>query len=206
MAMQALEQAALFGDSGDEIPQVAELRARYGDLWALGDHRLLVGDSTDAADVARLLDGESPGIMITDPPYGVNYDSAADTNARSMLRESEGVPRKKRRRQGAIVNDDRADWGGRARAITGGHGVYIPQPGQSARGVARDRVGRIRRAYGDSLGQTPFCDRTRTLPLAPRMRDIRRAARRRRALGRRAQPGQRLASGWCAVAARASAR
>jgi ParB-like chromosome segregation protein Spo0J len=47
---------------------------RPGDLWLLGPHRLLCGDATSAAEVARLLDGARPHLMITDPPYGVNYD------------------------------------------------------------------------------------------------------------------------------------
>jgi DNA modification methylase len=47
-----------------------------GDLWVMGDHRLLCGDSTSADDVARALDGAEPFIMVTDPPYGVEYDPA----------------------------------------------------------------------------------------------------------------------------------
>jgi ParB-like chromosome segregation protein Spo0J len=48
--------------------------SRPGDLWRLGPHRLLCGDATSAADVARLLAGMRPHLMVTDPPYGVNYD------------------------------------------------------------------------------------------------------------------------------------
>ncbi len=44
-------------------------RTKPGDLWALGDHRLLCGDATNAADVARLLDGATPTLLATDPPY-----------------------------------------------------------------------------------------------------------------------------------------
>ena len=47
-----------------------------GDLWLLGRHRLLCGDSTVATDVARVLGGVAPHLMVTDPPYGVNYDPA----------------------------------------------------------------------------------------------------------------------------------
>ena len=49
-------------------------RAKPGDLWALGNHRLLCGDATNAADVARLLDGAEPRLLATDPPYGVSLD------------------------------------------------------------------------------------------------------------------------------------
>ena len=47
-----------------------------GDLWLLGRHRLLCGSATDPADVARLLGGVRPHLMVTDPPYGVSYDPA----------------------------------------------------------------------------------------------------------------------------------
>jgi hypothetical protein len=47
-----------------------------GDLWVLGRHRLLCGDSTVATDVERVLGGFAPHLMVTDPPYGVNYDPA----------------------------------------------------------------------------------------------------------------------------------
>jgi ParB-like chromosome segregation protein Spo0J len=49
-------------------------RAKRGDLWALGEHhRVLLGDATDAADVARLLDGKRAAMAFTDPPYNVAY-------------------------------------------------------------------------------------------------------------------------------------
>ncbi len=44
-----------------------------GDLWLMGEHRVLCGDSTDEAPVARLLDGKSPLLVVTDPPYGIGY-------------------------------------------------------------------------------------------------------------------------------------
>lgn len=47
--------------------------SRPGDLWLLGDHRLLCGDSTQGADVARVLAGETAALLSTDPPYCVNY-------------------------------------------------------------------------------------------------------------------------------------
>lgn len=48
--------------------------SRRGDLWLLGKHRLLCGDSTRAEDVARVLSEEKPHLMVTDPPYGVRLD------------------------------------------------------------------------------------------------------------------------------------
>jgi DNA modification methylase len=51
-------------------------RTKPGDLWQLGDHRLLCGDSTSPADVARLLDDAEPRLLTTDPPYGVSLDGS----------------------------------------------------------------------------------------------------------------------------------
>ena len=59
----------------DEVPEPSEEPyVKAGDLWRLGDHRLLVGDATNPADVARLLDGAAPSLLVTDPPYGVALD------------------------------------------------------------------------------------------------------------------------------------
>ncbi len=73
---------------------------RPGDLWLLGRHRLLCGDATVATDVERLLAGVSPLLMVTDPPYGVEYDPA--------WRNKSGASTTKR--TGKVLNDDRADW------------------------------------------------------------------------------------------------
>ena len=59
----------------DEVPELpTEPITRPGDLWVLGNHRLLCGDSTNSADVERLMDGERATLMATDPPYLVNYE------------------------------------------------------------------------------------------------------------------------------------
>ena len=72
-----------------------------GDLWLLGKHRLLCGDSTSAADVTRLLDGAVPTLMVTDPPYGVEYDPEWRMDAGLTGNTA---------RMGKVMNDDRADW------------------------------------------------------------------------------------------------
>lgn len=60
----------------DEVPPVPENPVtRLGDLWLLGPHRVLCGDATNASDVTILLAGvKTPVLMVTDPPYGVDYD------------------------------------------------------------------------------------------------------------------------------------
>ena len=85
----------------DEVPPVPEVPvARAGDLWLLGSHRLICGDATDAATVAALNGGIVPHLMVTDPPYGVEYDPA--------WRNKAGASDTKR--VGRVLNDDRADW------------------------------------------------------------------------------------------------
>lgn len=59
----------------DEVPELPEEPVtKTGDLWVLGDHRLLCGDATKAQDVERLMDGTKAVLMATDPPYLVDYD------------------------------------------------------------------------------------------------------------------------------------
>jgi hypothetical protein len=61
---------------GVSMPEVLVPVAEPGELWVLGRHRLLCGDSTVATDVERVLGGVAPHLMVTDPPYRVNYDPA----------------------------------------------------------------------------------------------------------------------------------
>jgi len=65
------EPAELLTDP-DEVPEEVETRCKPGDLWILGRHRLLCGDSTKTDDVARLMDGNAIDAVVTDPPYGMN--------------------------------------------------------------------------------------------------------------------------------------
>ena len=64
----------------DAIPEPPEEPVTVlGDIWTLGNHRLMCGDSTNAEVVARLMDGKKADMVFTDPPYGVNYTSACET-------------------------------------------------------------------------------------------------------------------------------
>lgn len=63
-----------FAGDPDDVPEPpVEPITQPGDLWQLGRHRLLCGDSTKAADVERLLDGATADLLLTDPPYNVAY-------------------------------------------------------------------------------------------------------------------------------------
>lgn len=85
----------------DDIPEPPEVPiSRPGDLWVLGNHRLLCGDATVATDVERVLGNVIPLLMVTDPPYGVEYDPG--------WRNKTGASATKR--TGKVLNDDRADW------------------------------------------------------------------------------------------------
>ncbi len=55
----------------DEVPEEVETRCKLGDLWQLGDHKLICGDSTDPAVIDRLMDGVKADMVFTDPPYAL---------------------------------------------------------------------------------------------------------------------------------------
>jgi hypothetical protein len=74
------EHKAAQDDPGAQIDKAEELQAKWhvkpGDLWQLGAHRLICGDCTDAATVARVMGGEKAALVIADPPYGLDIVSA----------------------------------------------------------------------------------------------------------------------------------
>ena len=62
--------------------------SKTGDLWILGKHRLLVGNSTKAEDIDRLMDGNKANLTVTDPPYNVNYEGKAGKIQNDSLEDS----------------------------------------------------------------------------------------------------------------------
>lgn len=58
----------------DEVPEEVESRCKLGDVWQLGDHRLICGDSTTEAAIRQLMDGKKADLLLTDPPYNVDYE------------------------------------------------------------------------------------------------------------------------------------
>ena len=59
----------------DEIPEVKESKVKRGDIWKLGEHRIMCGDSTSSDDVAKLMNGEKADMVFTSPPYNANTKS-----------------------------------------------------------------------------------------------------------------------------------
>ena len=57
----------------DEVPEEVETRCKKGDIWKLGNHRLMCGDSTIITDVEKLMKEQKADMVFTDPPYGVDY-------------------------------------------------------------------------------------------------------------------------------------
>ena len=110
----------------EAVPETPVLAVTVtGDLWVLGRHRLLCGDATHATGVARLLNGKKPHLLISDPPYGVDYDPS--------WRNEAGVSATAR--TGKVTNDDRADWR-EAWALFRGDVAYVWHAGVHAKTVA----------------------------------------------------------------------
>lgn len=108
----------------DDVPEApVDPITKLGDIWILGNHRILCGDSTVATDVDRLLNGVKPHLMVTDPLYGVNYDAnwrnEAARTSKSMSNRAPGSGA-----VGKVLNDDRADWSD-AWALFPGNIAYI---------------------------------------------------------------------------------
>lgn len=69
------EEKPFTDEEADEIPEEVEIKCKLGDLWQLGEHRLLCGDSTKEEDVKRLMGEEKADMVFTDPPYGMKKEA-----------------------------------------------------------------------------------------------------------------------------------
>jgi DNA modification methylase len=139
-------------------------RTKSGDLWVLGEHRLLCGDSTNADDVARLLDGAEPKLLTTDPPYGVSYDASWRDGVYNALGPAEkaymrvsgqpdaddatGAPggahgRTPKHRNTTLSGDTRVDWSEAFALVPSLQVGYVWHAGVHAADVARglERIG-----------------------------------------------------------------
>ena len=87
----------------EEPDRAEEPRSRIGDIYQLGDHRMMCGDSTDAGMVAALMDGEQADMMVTDPPYNVGLGGDESGSAQST---DEIARKRKRQTDGAFLMND----------------------------------------------------------------------------------------------------
>ena len=119
----------------DEVPEPPEEPiTQPGDLWTLGEHRVLCGDATSPDDVECLLDGAEPRLMVTDPPYGVEYDPEWRVLAEGIANTGEFAG------LGKVENDTRADWR-EAWALFPGKVAYVWHAGVHASIVAESLQG-----------------------------------------------------------------
>lgn len=89
-------------DNIDETPEPPKTPiSKPGDVWLLGKHRVMCGDSTDQATIERLMDGKKADMVFTDPPYGMNLDTDY-----SKIKGSDKSPNAKGYKWEAVIGDD----------------------------------------------------------------------------------------------------
>jgi hypothetical protein len=161
-----------------------------GDMWQLGRHRLICGDATKAEDVQALLAGAKPHLMVTDPPYGVDYepDWRMKASGYASMNRNPVLPGA----VGKVTNDGHADWRA-AWALFPGDVAYVWHAGTRAGEVAASLASRPGNTHADYLGQTSIGDWPGTLPRAARALLVRRARRLDRALAGRPHADDALA-------------
>lgn len=119
----------------DAVPDVPAVPVTVeGDIWQMGRHRIICGSSTEAHTVNALLRGVKPHLMVTDPPYGVEYD--ADWRNKAMRANGSTVGG---RAVGKVLNDDNADWR-EAWALFEGDVAYVWHAGLFAGTVAESLI------------------------------------------------------------------
>ena len=75
-----------------EIPENVETRVQPGEIWALGDHRLMCGDSTNPAHADKLMADKRANLVLTDPPYNMHYIGAGNGKAKAILNDNMPEP------------------------------------------------------------------------------------------------------------------
>jgi|TARA_R100000081_G_scaffold66563_1_gene34357 DNA modification methylase len=74
----------------DEIPEAKESKVKRGDVWKLGEHRIMCGDSTSSDDVAKLMNGEKADMVFTDPPYLMNFTGGIHADGSKSFNSKHG--------------------------------------------------------------------------------------------------------------------
>jgi ParB-like chromosome segregation protein Spo0J len=119
----------------DDVPELSDVAVtKAGDVWRLGKHRLMCGDSTVATEVTKLLNEVEPHLMVTDPPYGVEYD-ANWRNEAARFSEEMGNRKIGAGAVGQVKNDDVVDWS-EAWALFSGDVAYVWHAGLHGATVA----------------------------------------------------------------------
>ena len=127
--VEVIPEEGLTGD--DETPELkVDATTKPGDVWILGDHRLICGDSTDINNFDKLMNGNAPVLMVTDPPYGVKYDPEWRDGADLGVGE---------RSRGKVENDDKVDWSDAYSLFTGSV-AYVWHAGIHSHTVAQNLV------------------------------------------------------------------
>lgn len=85
------EEKEVTEDDFDEDKDMVEQRCKPGDVWELGDHRLMCGDSTDSEAVAKLMDGKKADMVFTDPPYGYEYERHIENPRFEMIMNDDKI-------------------------------------------------------------------------------------------------------------------
>ena len=96
----------------DDIQENVETRCKLGDIWQLGNHKLICGDSTDVAVIDRLMDGSKAQLLLTDPPYGVQIVKGAKVGGDKPFGSTRGEAKNailKARQYAPIIGDDTTD-------------------------------------------------------------------------------------------------
>lgn len=75
-----------------DVPEEAPTRVQPGDIWQLGDHRLMCGDSTSVDQIYKLMDGQKADLLLTDPPYNMAYEGAGNSKDRSRKILNDNMP------------------------------------------------------------------------------------------------------------------
>lgn len=75
-------------DHDDDVPEVPKVaKSKYGDLYELGEHRIICGDSTKSEDFIRLMGGVKADMVFTDPPYNVNYSGSGKNTTNTIMND-----------------------------------------------------------------------------------------------------------------------
>lgn len=90
------EEAVDLSQLADDDADLSELldkepRIKRGEVWQIGRHRIMCGDSTNSDDVKKLMGGKLADLLVTDPPYGVSYEGSEDETGEAMTIENDSL-------------------------------------------------------------------------------------------------------------------